>query len=113
MSDQSAETSDGNAVEECPAPPLYYSLFSTVKIDPPILPDIVNVTAWSSGHQYNGAISAQITNQEIANVPNECYKVEMQRSVENLSSKQLSMKQLLMEHLSIKQLSIKHLSLKQ
>ena len=81
MSEQSPENSDGNAVEECPAPPRYYKLFSTVKIAPPILPDITNVTAWSSDHQYNGAISALMTNQDVANVPNELYKAEMQRLV--------------------------------
>ena len=79
MSELSPENSDGNAVEECPAPPRYYKLFSSVKIAPPVLPDIPNVTAWSSDHQYNGAISAQMTNQDVANVPNELYKAEMQR----------------------------------
>ena len=79
MSELSPENSDGNAVEECPAPPRYYKLFSSVKIAPPVLPDITNVTAWSSDHQYNGAITAQMTNQDVANVPNELYKAEMQR----------------------------------
>ena len=81
MNEQSAEATDGNAVEECPAPPMYYKLFPSAKLAPPVLPDIPNVTAWSASHQYNGAISSQMTNIEVANMPSESYKAEMQRSV--------------------------------
>lgn len=79
MSDPSSETSDGNAVEECPAPPIYYKLFPSDKIAPPVIRHIPNSTAWSSAHQYNGTISAQMTNQNIADISSEDYKTEMQR----------------------------------
>lgn len=81
MNEAEVDNSDGNAVEECPAPPIYYKLFSHQKIEPPVIPNIPNATAWSSAHQYNGTIGEQMTNQEVATIPNECYKAEMQRSV--------------------------------
>jgi hypothetical protein len=79
MDDSEVVTGDGNAVEECPAPPAYYKCFSSRKIAPPILPNIPNATSWSAGHQYNGTISSQITNQEFASVPNEDYRIAMER----------------------------------
>lgn len=79
MGDSEVMTGDGNAVEECPAPPAYYKRFSSQKIAPPILPNISNATSWSAGHQYNGTISSQITNQELATVPHEDYRLAMER----------------------------------
>ena len=81
MSEPEAETTDGNAVDECPAPPIYYKIFSTQKLVPPVLPDIPNATAWSAGHQYSGTISEQIGNQDFAIVENEDFKAIMQRLV--------------------------------
>lgn len=74
-----SQLSDGNAVDECPAPPSYYTLFSSQIVEPPLLSDIPNITNWSSGHQYNGAISSQINNQEVAVVANEEYRISMER----------------------------------
>lgn len=79
MSESEAETADGNAVDECPAPPVYYKIFSTQKLLPPILPDVPNATAWSASHQYSGTISEQIGNQDFAIVENDDIKVTMQR----------------------------------
>jgi hypothetical protein len=79
MDDTEVVTADGTAVEECPAPPAYYKRFSSQKIAPPILPNIPNATSWSAGHQYNGTISSQITNQDCANDPNEDYRIAMER----------------------------------
>ena len=81
MNEPIEETNDGNAVDECPAPPLYYKLFPSSEISPPVLPNIPNVTAWSASHQYNGSITAQMTNIDVVNMPSESYKAEMQRSV--------------------------------
>ena len=79
MDGAESQLSDGNAVDECPAPPSYYTLFATQSVEPPLLSDIPNITNWSAGHQYNGTISSQITNQEVAIVANEEYRISMER----------------------------------
>lgn len=79
MDGTETQLSDGNAVDECPAPPSYYTLFATQSVEPPLLSDIPNITNWSAGHQYNGTISSQISNQEVAVVANEEYRTSMER----------------------------------
>ena len=79
MREAEDEAVEGNAVDECPAPPIYYKIFSTQRLNPPILPDISNATAWSASHQYSGTISEQIGNQDFAIVENDNFKVTMQR----------------------------------